>query len=304
MLVIILLIKCDWYECPTERNLPGMNTNILVIGGSGGIGGALVQQLLDQGYRVRVSSRDPGTRKWPVGVEPVQGDLEHPDSMRAAADGIESAFLYVHGRSREVVAQLRAAGVKRVTVLSTIDAANDSRAAAYNRSRHLECEEAVADSGLAFTCLRPGAFVSNALRFFMPQLSNGNVVRLPFPDSQQAPIDTRDVARVAAIALTSGRLDGQRPVLTGPQSLTQREQIAALGQLLGRSLEIETLSVEAARASMLERIPERYVELLLGQWEEETHCPALVTSEVERMSGQAATPYAAALAWTLAQRDS
>lgn len=279
-----------------------MNKQILIVGGSGGVGGELTRQLLNGGHRVRVSSRAPETHSWPQGVEPVRADLSTPASVGAAAEGCESAFVYVHGSAFECVKHLRAAGVKRVTVLSTIDAANDSRAAAYNRLRHLQWEEAVAGSGMAYTCLRPGAFVSNTLRFFVPQLSLSNVVRLPFPDSQQAPIDTWDIARVAVVALTTQRLDGQRPVLTGPRSLTQREQVAELGTILGRTIEIETISVAAARAQMLERIPERYVDLLLGQWEEETHKPATVTAEVERIAGRAATPYPEALLRTLANR--
>jgi len=280
-----------------------MDNHILVVGGSGGVGGELVRQLLEQGHRVRVSSRAPGARAWPDTVELVQGDLERPESMRAVAEGIDSVFLYVQGRSHEAVDHLRAAGVKRVVLLSTIDAANDSRAAAFNRHRHLQVEEAVARSGLAFTCLRPGAFASNAKRFFLPQLSNGSLVRLPFPDSQQAPIATGDIARVAAIGLTSDWLAGQRPVLTGPRSLAQREQVAVLGQLLGRHLEVETVSVDAARAWMSERIPAGYVDMLLGQWEEETHTSATVTSEVERITGRPATSYAEALAWEIAKRE-
>ena len=279
-----------------------MDTNILIIGGSGGVGGALVRQLLDQGYRIRASSRAPEAHVWPHGVEPVRADLADPASIGSAAEGCESVFLYVQGSAVATVGQLRTAGVKRITVISTIDAANESPVAAYNRRRHLEWENAVAASGLSFTCLRPGAFVSNALRFFLPHLATGNVVRLPFPDSQQAPIDTWDIARVAVVALTTPRLAGQRPVLTGPHSLTQREQVAALSHLLRRPIEVEMVSVEAARAWMRERIPERYVELLLGQWAEETHMPAMVTTEVERITGRAASPYAEALARTLAER--
>lgn len=186
--------------------------------------------------------------------------------MRACGAGAASAFLYVplHGDLAAAAVQLRDAGVERITVLSTIDAANDSVAATFNRARHQEAEDAVAASGLPFTCLRPGAFASNALRFFMPQLAGGDVVRLPFPDSEQAPIDTRDIARVAAKALTTKELDGQRPVLTGPASLSQFEQVAALGRVLRRRVTVERESPSAAKKRMLERIPAPYVEMLLG----------------------------------------
>jgi uncharacterized protein YbjT (DUF2867 family) len=92
-------------------------------------------------------------------------------------------------------------------------------------------------------------------------------------------------------------------VLSGPRSLSQREQVATLGKLLGRPIAIETVPADAARVTMLERIPEPYVEMLLGQWEEETKKAAWVTTEVERVTGTPATPYEDALAWTLADRE-
>jgi uncharacterized protein YbjT (DUF2867 family) len=278
---------------------------ILVVGGSGGVGGELVRQLLARGHRVRVSSRRAEAKAWPEGVEAVRGDLEDPASLRACGEGCAAAFLYVpmKGDLAAAAVELRRAGVERAVVLSTIDAANDSAAAAFNRARHIEGEEGVAASGLRVTCLRPGAFASNALRFFLPQLDHGDVVRLPFPGAQQAPIDTRDIARVAVRALTTGDLDGQRPVLTGPRSISQHEQVAALGRALGRRLTVETLSPEVARATMLARIPERYVDMLIGQWEEETHGAATVTDEVERITGVPATRYDDALAWVLKTRD-
>jgi uncharacterized protein YbjT (DUF2867 family) len=276
----------------------------LVVGGSGGVGGEIVRQLLERGHRVRVSSRRPEARTWPNGAEAVRGDIEEPASLRACGEGCLAAFLYVpmKGDLKAAAAHLRDVGVERIVVLSTIDAANDSAAAAFNRARHIEGEEDVAASGLPCTCLRPGAFTSNAMRFFLPQLKHGDVVRLPFPDSQQAPIDTRDIARVAVRALTTADLDDQRLVLTGPRSLSQHEQVAALARVLARPLTVETVPPLAARATMLAGIPERYVDMLLGQWEEETHRPAPVTGEVERTTGLPATPYEDALAWVLRSR--
>lgn len=77
----------------------------------------------------------------------------------------------------------------------------------------------------------------------------------------------------------------------------------ALSRALARPLTVETAPREAARATMLARIPERYVDMLLGQWEEETHRPATVTGEVERITGVPATPYDDALAWVLGRRE-
>lgn len=225
--------------------------------------------------------------------------------MKACGQGVSAAFLYVpiQGDLGLAAAYLRDAGVQRATVLSSIDAANDSVAAAFNRERHCEAEDAVAASGLACTCLRPGAFASNALRFFVPQLAGGDVVRLPFPESQQSPIDARDIARVAARAVTTSELDGRKPVLTGPRSMSQYEQVEVLGRVLGRSLVVEKVTPEASRTWMRARIPERYVEMLLGQWEEETHKESVVTSEVERITGTRATDYEVALGRLMRERE-
>ncbi len=275
---------------------------ILIVGATGGIGSHLTQHLLDAGHEVRATSRRaPAASR--SGLSFFAADLNDARSFAEPARGADSAFVYAHQNLAAVCEELRARGVRRITVLSTIDAANDSVAATYNRQRHLEAERAVESTGLPFTCLRPGAFVSNALRFFMPHVAHGDVVRLPFPDSEQAPIDSRDLAAVAALALTSDVLDGQRPVLTGPASLTQRTQVQTLGAILGRSLRVETIAVETARASMLERIPPVYVELLLGQWAEEVGVRAVVTGEVERLLGRPATAYAPALSWTVAHRE-
>ncbi len=58
--------------------------------------------------------------------------------------------------------------------------------------------------------------------------------------------------------------------------------------------------LDAARATMLARVPEGYFDMLPGQWEEETHRPATVTGEVKRITGAPATPCDDALAWGLA----
>jgi uncharacterized protein YbjT (DUF2867 family) len=73
---------------------------ILVTGATGYVGGRLVPQLLERGYRVRVLVRDPARlqgRPWADRVEVVQGDVLAPESLPPALNGIDTAYYLIHG---------------------------------------------------------------------------------------------------------------------------------------------------------------------------------------------------------------
>ena len=116
-------------------------------------------------------------------------------------------------------------------------------------------------------------------------------MRLPFPDAEQSPIDDRDIAAVAARALTSNDLNGQRIVLTGPESLSQRRQIELIGAALGKSIAVEQISESEARVALGLIVPPAYVDLLMSQWQDEVGVRSVVTDAVERITGRAPTAY-------------
>jgi uncharacterized protein YbjT (DUF2867 family) len=87
-------------------------------------------------------------------------------------------------------------------------------------------------------------FALNALGWWAPQIRAGDVVRWPYLNVATAPIDERDIAAVAVRTLCEDAHSGANYVLTGPQSLSQFEQIATIGSVLGRSLCIHEISAE------------------------------------------------------------
>jgi uncharacterized protein YbjT (DUF2867 family) len=268
--------------------------SILITGGTGGVGGEIVRQLLEREPRgaLRVSTRDPVKAKLPAGVEVFAGDLNDASSMARAFDGATKVFLYAHGGDAPALAALmKRSGVEQVVLLSTIDVLNLRESAKHNRRRHLQVEQAIAESGIRHTFLRPGAFATNALRFWSRSIAAEGVVRLPYPEAQEAPIDERDIAAVAVHALATRDLDHQGFVLTGPESLTQRAQVEIIGAAIGRPLRIETVDPAEARAALGRIIPPLYVDLLLAQWSEEVGVHAEVNENVRRFTGRAATPY-------------
>ncbi|MDF3148115.1 MULTISPECIES: NAD(P)H-binding protein [unclassified Streptomyces] len=149
---------------------------ILVTGGTGNVGANVVRELLGTGEDVRVLRRAPGDRSFPDGVEAVPGDLTRPESLPAALFGVERAFLMspafvgVGG----FLDAARRAGLRHVVLLSSASVLAET--AGFIGEQHQRLEKAVLDSGLPWTFVRPGAFMTNDLAW-APQISNGAVVR-------------------------------------------------------------------------------------------------------------------------------
>lgn len=279
-----------------------MTTRVLITGATGGVGSSIIEQLRDTGIQVRATCRRPESRRWPQ-LAMVPGDLDQPHTMRPALAGVEAVFLYSFAQPDSLpalVEEMKHAGVAKVVVLSTIDTTRDEPFVEYNKQRHLAVENAVIDGGFTTVCLRPGAFARNAIRFWANQIRQRHAVGLPFPESHQAPIADEDIAAVAVRALTTSQLDGDRIVLTGPESLTMRTQVGLISEAIGMAIEIDVLSEARARALYGQMLPPAYLDLLMGQWAFEVNEDAVVTPAVGEITGRAPTAFRD---WAARHRD-
>ncbi|MEV6562559.1 NAD(P)H-binding protein [Nocardia sp. NPDC051756] len=271
---------------------------ILVTGATGNIGGELVTALSESGTPVRALVRDPATATLPAGVETVTGDLNRPETMAEALDGVRALFLLPgYDNQADLLGRAKKAGVQRIVLLSSASAALQDLDNAVSRYMTLS-EQAVRESELAWTFLRPRSFMSNALRW-LPQLAVGDVVRVQFPDVRVGAIDPADIAAVAARALTGDDLDGRILELTGPQALLPADQIALLAAVLDRQLVAHGLTTEETRAELAATMPQHYVDAFLsffadGTLDEETLYPTVqeVTGRAPRTFEQWARAHA------------
>jgi uncharacterized protein YbjT (DUF2867 family) len=150
-----------------------------------------------------------------------------------------------------VVDAARAAGVGRVVLLSSLGVAT---------GRHSpELEEVVTGSGLDWTLLRPGGFASNAL-MWAGMVRERREVTAPFGDVGLPVVDPDDIAAVAAVALRDDGHAGKAYELTGPESISPRQQTAAIGQALGEPVRFVEQTRARARAQMLRFMPEEVVD--------------------------------------------
>jgi uncharacterized protein YbjT (DUF2867 family) len=160
------------------------------------------------------------------------------------------------------------------------------------RAIHTGVEDLIGASGLRWTFLRPGPFALNCRNWWAPQLKHGDVVRWFYADAETAPVHQRDVAAVAVRTLLDEGHDGRQYVLTGPASLTQREQVAIIGTAVGRRLRFEELSHESARALMISMTFQPPVaDMLLTAYAAAVGLPALVTSAVLEVTGAPARSF-------------
>ncbi len=202
---------------------------ILVIGATGNIGRQVVSQLPATGAQVRALVRNPETAGLPPEIELVRGDLTQPETLDRCLEGMDTVFLvWVAPRDAAGPALERIAKhARRIVFLSAplktphplFQQPNPARAHAEQIERLIET------SGLQWTFLRPGMFAINAVGWWGRQIRSGEVVRWPYLAVPTAPIHERDIAAVAVRALCEEGHSGAEYVLTGPQSLSQAEQL-------------------------------------------------------------------------------
>ncbi|MED5811746.1 NAD(P)H-binding protein [Mycolicibacterium sp. 050232] len=267
-----------------------MNT-ILVTGATGNVGRPLVTELVNAGALVRAVSRNPETAGLPPGVELV----------RSAADGIAGAaavFLNSRALGQELAATVdlaRTAGVKRLVALSAINADDDdSRQPSRVRGdRNREVEQLAVASGLEWISLRPTVFASNFAGMWAAQIRAGDVVSGPYASASTAVIADADIAGVAAVALLTDDLVGQRIPLTGPQALSNTELVDTIGRVLRRPLRYREVPTGLVRQRFVDLgFPAVFADAYMGLLTATVDRPALVTHEVEKILGRPATTFA------------
>ncbi|WP_067708624.1 NAD(P)H-binding protein [Nocardia yamanashiensis] len=261
---------------------------ILVTGATGNVGAELALTLAGGPEPVRAAVRDPRRATLPDGVEPVTADLTAPDSLAPVFAGVRAVFL-LPGYPGVATAAARA-GVEHIVQLSGVSAGTGETANAITRYM-MAAEAETQRCGTTWTILRPSAFDSNALRW-LPQLREGDVIRVPFPQVRTACLDPYDLAAVAAHALRDKALHGEIVFPTGPEALRPAEQIALLAQVLDRPLECVGLTDEQARAELLKTTPATYVDAFFDFYVRGAIDESVVRPDVERLTARAPRTFA------------
>lgn len=231
---------------------------ILVLGATGNIGREVVRLLQEKGVETRVLVRDPAKVSGQFGadVEVAAGDLREPASLPAALVGVSKVFL-VTPLAVDQVAMKNAlidaaadAGVEHIVMSTGIGASPDAHVQ-FGRW-HGENQERLKQSGIAWTFVQPTFFMQNFL-MSAPTIKDHGAFYLPLGD--QSPVswvDARDIAAVAAAALTEPGHERKAYTLTGPAAVTCEQIAQDMTEVFGKPVRYVAVSNEAAKGAMME----------------------------------------------------
>ncbi|WP_134671406.1 complex I NDUFA9 subunit family protein [Halorussus marinus] len=242
--------------------------NILVAGGTGFIGTALVEELLDRDHDVTVLARDPDGADLPSGVERVRGDVTAYDSIEAAFEGQDAvvnlvalsplfkptgatSHTDVHlGGTQNVVEAAESHDVRKIVQMSALGA-DPSGPTEYIRTKG-QAERVVEDSDLAYTIVRPSVVFGEGGEFvsFTKQLTTPYVTALPGGGRTRfQPIWVGDLAPMLAECVDENR-DGETYELGGPEVLTLADVTRLVYRAEGKSVTVLSIPMALAKVGM------------------------------------------------------
>jgi NADH dehydrogenase len=226
--------------------------SVLVTGGTGFVGKSLVETLFNSGHKVTVLARGRKSRfGFPSGVRFVAGSVEDHTSVARALGGIDAVIHLVgiifemrgatyekvhHLGTRNVISAMQQAGVRRYLHMSALG----SRPHAVSRYHQTkwEAEEAVRQSGLDFTIIRPSAIFGAGDEFiniFVRLCRVSPIVPvLTTRRGKTQPVSVLDVAEIFLRSLESDQHVGKTYEIGGPEAFTLPELVARLSQILGK----------------------------------------------------------------------
>ncbi|MEV1170202.1 zinc-binding dehydrogenase [Nonomuraea sp. NPDC049784] len=234
---------------------------VLVTGETGTVGRQVAAQLREAGAEVRPFSR-------------AVGDLADPGSL--PLDGVESVFLvwpFATAEGAGALIDAIAGRARRVVYLSS----------AAVRGHEREIERLIEESGLEWTFLRPHAFAANALRW-AAQVRAG-VVRGSYGLAAMPVVHEADVAAVAVRALLDGGHHGAVHELTGPEPITQADQVRVISEIVKFPASWEEVPPHHTREELLARgWPPQAVDGVLRAQADLAARPATATSTVKEVT--------------------
>jgi len=232
---------------------------ILVTGGTGNVGGSVVQELVKRGAPVRVLARtQPEPGRLPAGVEVARGDLLNPGSLETAMEGIDRMFLVNAVVADELTQALiaygiaRRKGIRHITYLSVFRV--DQFADVPHFASKLAVERALREFGVSFTILRPGYYIQNDATL-SDALTGAGIYPMPIGSAGIAAVDVRDIAEAAAISLTSEGHNGKTYDLVGPALITGPGNAATWSKLLDREIRYTGHDFDRWEQEMRSRVP-------------------------------------------------
>jgi uncharacterized protein YbjT (DUF2867 family) len=238
----------------------GQKLAVVVAGGTGKQGGAVVKGLLERGHEVRALTRstDSATARdlAHAGVTLVRGSLEDTVALTKALEGATSFFAMTtpfeggtEAETRQGISAANAAKAAGVHLVFSSVGSADRRTGIPHFDSKYEVEKHIAKIGVRATVLAPVYFMEN-LHFGREQLAKA-IYATPLPPTKPlAQVPVADIGAVAVRLLENpGRYAGQRFDL-GSDELTGNDVLAVLSRVTGRPFTYFQVPLDVIRQRM------------------------------------------------------
>lgn len=256
-----------------------MNLNaqklILVVGATGLQGGAVANEALKQGFKVRILVRDETSSKSQAliqkGAEAVVGNFDDPTSLENAMKNVDAVFsvpisgidtIETDRERKQAFAVIQSAvksGVKQFVHTSVAATSRHTEFPKWGTGHWFEkywtdkwdIEEAVRSAGFSsWTILKPAMIMENfteKVELMYPDLKQGEIRTVTFADTQIDYISIKDLATFVCAAFENPEQFHQHNIELASESLSYNEITKIISEVTGKEIKVSTLSMEKSK---------------------------------------------------------
>jgi uncharacterized protein YbjT (DUF2867 family) len=231
---------------------------VLLIGGTGLLGGAVAEELARRGEPVRalVRSGRRVARLRELGVEFEVGDMRDPRALQRALRDVRAVVTTAQGdplsrkkpmrqidgaATQQLIATARQLHVQHFVLVSALKADEGAASVPQLAYKHA-AEQALRASGMSYSIIRPSSFQETFGDGFAPFkriIERAGVgMTLGSGRGQHSFVAIDDVARAVALALDRPEARDQSVPVGGPEDLSYRDAYERIGQVTGRRIRI------------------------------------------------------------------
>jgi NAD(P)H dehydrogenase (quinone) len=269
---------------------------ILVTGATGMFGSRVLRESVARGAEVRGLVHSPGrtAQVEEAGAQAMVADLDRPETLPPALDGVERVFLVTPmdlrgaARGSAVIEAARTAGVRHIVKLH---GAVRHRGDALDQ-QHQEAMRTLRASGLEWTLFSPQTVMETNLLGQAAAIRQTGAMWGTAGDGRAAMVAADDCGRAGGIVMTSEGHDGREYAITGPAAVSFAEIADTMTRVLGRPITYNDLPEDDFKAALVEQgmsPEEAEVGILLHYRAFRRGDAELVTGDYQQLTGQTPT---------------
>jgi NAD(P)H dehydrogenase (quinone) len=224
--------------------------NIAVTAASGGLGSAIINQLLNEVTKEQIIglARSPERAEF-LGVEIRKGDYDNLDDLLLSLTGVDVVLL-VSGRDapdkrigqhQNVINAAKESGVQKIVYTSIFGEVTDTTFSPIIASNR-QTEEDVKQSGLQWAIGRNGLYIEPDVEYMETYMKDGKIANCA-ADGKCAYTTRDELAFAYSKMILEDKHNGKTYNLTG-EAITQQQLTDYLNQAFGTTLSYESMSVE------------------------------------------------------------